>query len=180
LRCFAKFLYLYESVQNCGTTQQARHFAEDFNAQVKPQRTSYAAGFAAYIALKRKRVYTTQLLFFGPLAVGAMAIEAIGRLAPPRANLAKHLAAVFAAWAGSAALLYLAMTVVTPQDGLRHMPTLMAAYVAPVLLVATVLPSVKWLRPGRVTFSLAVCGTSALFSPVFLLAATCVFQANCL
>lgn len=123
---------------------------------------------------------TTQLLFFGPLAVGTVAIEVIGRLLPPGANLGKHLAAVFTTWVFTAALLFLAMTVVTPQDGLRHIPTLMAAYAAPILLVAALLPSVKWLRAGRVIFSLTVSGAAALCSPIFLLAATCVFQANCL
>ena len=109
-----------------------------------------------------------------------MAIEVTGRLLPLGANLGKHLAAVLAAWVFTAALLFLGMTVVTPQDGLRHIPTLMAAYAAPVLLVAVILPSVKWLRPGRIIFLLAVSGAAALYSPVFLLAATCVFQANCL
>jgi hypothetical protein len=48
---FHKFLYLYESVQNCGKTQQARHFQEESHVQNIEQRPVYRAGFAPYITL---------------------------------------------------------------------------------------------------------------------------------
>lgn len=122
----------------------------------------------------------TQLLFFVPLALGALAVEAIGTFLPARTHIAKHITGVVVAWIFSSALLYLVMSVFTPNDGLRHMPTLLAAYAAPFLLISSVLPSVKWSRPGRVMFSLAVCAGSALLCVMFLLMATCAFQANCL
>jgi hypothetical protein len=80
------------------------------------------------------------------------------------------------------ALLFVEIAVVTPDDGLQHFPTLIAAYAFPVPLLAVVL----WLVRDKLSLSArvagAIGGAAALSAPAifFLLVAVCFVRSNCL
>jgi len=124
----------------------------------------------------------TQLLFLGPLTLGALLVAWFeGTFSRSRA-FARYAALVLVSWVGSGLVLYVVMSAVTPTDGLRHLPTLIGAYAAPFLVIASVLPSLgkRWSRDGKVLFALSVCASASFFSPLLLLFAACTIQANCL
>lgn len=119
-----------------------------------------------------------QICFFLPLA--AVAVMLAWAAASGRAWRYTSIAVLLIAL--SAALLYGAIAVFAPGDGLLHTSALVVAYVMPVAFLAAVL----WLIRGRVSLAYRV-GSAVLLSaalswvaPMFLLVGACIAQANCL
>jgi hypothetical protein len=79
-------------------------------------------------------------------------------------------------------LLYLAISLLTPSDGLKDLPVLLGAYALPVAGVAIAAPTAgkHWSSEGRVLLSLVLSAAASIFAPFFLLLAACTIQANCL
>ena len=82
----------------------------------------------------------------------------------------------------SAGLLYGLMRLLAPGDPALYLPTFAVALVVPVVAIAVVLQTLaaSWSPAGRVALVLSIAAGSALVSPLFLLAATCLVQSNCL
>ena len=141
----------------------------------------YTAGLAEYITLGRK-VLVTQFLFFVPLAIGATCIAWFAAGMSRARTLSAYALLSAALWIASSLALFLVITVATPRDGVRHIPTVLGAYSAPFLAIAAVLYSLgeRWSREPLVLLALAASAVAAMFSPMLLLSAVCIIQANCL
>ena len=122
-------------------------------------------------------MFGTQLAFFAPLAVAAVILALF-----PAMNIARYAGAALAALFIAGVLLYVVMLVITPREALLHLPTLVAAYAVPVVLIAGVLriPGRLWLRESRVLVGLGCAVVASVFAPLLLLVAACIVQSNCL
>lgn len=123
-----------------------------------------------------------QFLFFAPLAVGASCLAWFASDTARRCLLSRYSVLAAGLWATSSVALFFVVFVVTPQDGIRHMPTVLGAYSIPFLAIAATLYSVgeRWSREMQVVFALMSSVTASFLSPLLLLSAACIFQANCL
>jgi len=124
----------------------------------------------------------TQLLFFAPLAIGAVCLAWFANGMSRDGSISKYALLSAGLWIASSIALFLVISVVTPRDGIRHIPTVLGAYLAPSLATSAVLYSLgeRWSREALVVMALAATAAAALLSPVLLLSAVCIIQANCL
>ena len=124
----------------------------------------------------------TQLLFFAPLAIGAVCIAWFANGMSRDGSLLTYTLLSTGLWIAASIALFLVISVATPRDGIRHIPTVLGAYFAPSLATSAVLYSLgeRWSREALVLLALAISAAAALLSPVLLLSALCIFQANCL
>ena len=124
----------------------------------------------------------TQLLFFAPLAIGAVCLAWFANGMSQDGRLSKYVLLSVGLWVASSIALFFVISVATPRDGIRHIPTVLGAYFAPSLAASAVLYSLpdRWSRQALVLLALAASAAAAMLSPVLLLSSVCIFQANCL
>ena len=129
-----------------------------------------------------KPVHQMQLLFFFPLALGALTLGLAGHPFVAQRRAWRFAALGLAACLLSAASLWLVMAFATPVDGLKQVPTLMGACATPLLVIGLIqyVISARWTQASRVILALAASAFAAFLSPVFLLLAACTIQADCL
>lgn len=118
----------------------------------------------------------TQLIFFGPLAIVVIGLAWIDAR---RCSRLTYVAASLAGFLACVGTLYLAIRVMTPGDGLLHLPTLAVAYAVPVLAVSTVMRTLIgfWSFAGKVIAGLTLAAIGGAAAPAFLLAAASTTQA---
>lgn len=123
-----------------------------------------------------------QFLFFAPLAVGATCLAWFAADTARRCLLSRYSVLSVGLWVASSAALFFTISVVTPQDGIRHIPTVLGAYSVPFLAIAATLYSVgdRWSRERQVLLALVSSVAASFLSPLLLLSVVCIFQANCL
>jgi hypothetical protein len=123
-----------------------------------------------------------QILFFLPLAAASVLIARLGRVHRLSHELSSYIGVALVSWIGAAVVLFLVMSLLTPDDGLRDFVVLLGAYALPVTAVALACTTAAkaWSVEGRTVLSLAMAAAASYLAPFFLLLAACTLQASCL
>jgi uncharacterized membrane protein YGL010W len=123
-----------------------------------------------------------QLLFFASLAVGAGLLAWGSHCVAARATASQFALFSAACWLLATVLLFLGLSAFTPNEPALFFPTLAAALAGPMLAMAATVAIVRnrLSREQKLFLMLLLSAAFAFFAAVFILAATCIVQANCL